>query len=483
MFHHPLVRAVAYEAQLKSDRAELHRRVASAIEQSSAGSLDENAALIAEHLEAAGDLHTAFDWHMRAGAWANNRDSAAARISWERARQVADALPDDYPDRTSMRIAPRATLCASDWRVHADDSGIRFEELGELCALAGDKTPLAIGIMGPMALHAQRGEVHEAQRLASELMALLDSIGDPSLTAQAAFGAIATKAQAGEMGEVIRWAQATIDWTDGDPTKGNLIVGSALAVALVMRGLARSWFGRPGWRADLDDAVAFAEQGAEPLTLAVIASHKYGVGTWNGTLRADDAAVRTTESALRTAEASGDDYAVILVKYLLSCVLLLRGAPGDRYRGLELLAQVRDTSMQQRFLGSELAIIDVYIGREQARGGDRDGGIPVIRKSLDVMTARGQVGYYIPAAGVLVETLLDRGAEGDLAEAEAAIGRLAAAPAEGSVILDVWLLRLRALLARAHGDDAGYRDLRDRYRTMARSLGFEGHIDWAEAMP
>ena len=164
-------------------------------------------------------------------------------------------------------------------------------------------------------------------------------------------------------------------------------------------------------------------------------------------------------------------------------MLLLRGAPGDRYRGLELLAQVRDTSMQQRFLGSELAIINVYIGREQARGGDRDGGIPVIRKSLDVMTARGQVGYYIPAAGVLVETLLDRGAEGDLAEAEAAIGRLAAAPAEGSVILDVWLLRLRALLARAHGDDAGYRDLRDQYRALARSLGFERHIDWAEAMP
>ena len=28
VFHHPLIRAVAYEAQLKSDRAELHRRVA-----------------------------------------------------------------------------------------------------------------------------------------------------------------------------------------------------------------------------------------------------------------------------------------------------------------------------------------------------------------------------------------------------------------------------------------------------------------------
>ena len=28
VFHHPLIRAVAYESQLKSDRAELHRRVA-----------------------------------------------------------------------------------------------------------------------------------------------------------------------------------------------------------------------------------------------------------------------------------------------------------------------------------------------------------------------------------------------------------------------------------------------------------------------
>jgi hypothetical protein len=90
----------------------------------------------------------------------------------------------------------------------------------------------------------------------------------------------------------------------------------------------------------------------------------------------------------------------------------------------------------------------------------------------------------IPATGVLVETLLDRGTDSDVAEAEAAIERLAAAPAdEGLVIRDIWLLRLRALLARAHRDDAAYADFRDRYRDMARTLGFEGHIAWAEAMP
>jgi hypothetical protein len=44
-----------------------------------------------------------------------------------------------------------------------------------------------------------------------------------------------------------------------------------------------------------------------------------------------------------------------------------------------------------------------------------------------------------------VETLLDRGADGDVAEAEAAIEWLAAAPADaGLVIREVWLLRLRS---------------------------------------
>jgi hypothetical protein len=51
------------------------------------------------------------------------------------------------------------------------------------------------------------------------------------------------------------------------------------------------------------------------------------------------------------------------------------------------------------------------------------------------------------------------------------------------VTRDIWLLRLRALLAQACGDAAAYAHFRDRYRDMAKTLGFEGHIEWAEAMP
>ena len=49
-FRHPLIRAVAYESQLKSDRAQWHRRLAAAIQEREPGSVEENAALIAEHL-------------------------------------------------------------------------------------------------------------------------------------------------------------------------------------------------------------------------------------------------------------------------------------------------------------------------------------------------------------------------------------------------------------------------------------------------
>jgi hypothetical protein len=35
---------------------------------------------------------------------------------------------------------------------------------------------------------------------------------------------------------------------------------------------------------------------------------------------------------------------------------------------------------------------------------------------------------------------------------------------------------------RARGNKVAYRDLVSRYRAMAKSLGFEGHIAWAEAM-
>ncbi|MDT5400524.1 MAG: adenylate cyclase [Mycobacterium sp.] len=93
------------------------------------------------------------------------------------------------------------------------------------------------------------------------------------------------------------------------------------------------------------------------------------------------------------------------------------------------------------------------------------------------MTTRG------PAVAALVELLIRRGGERDLAEVNAAIERLAAVPTDaGFVLHELPLLRLRALLAQARGDEASYRSYRDRYRERANDLGFEGHMAIAAAM-
>jgi class 3 adenylate cyclase len=483
VFHHPLIRTVAYESQLKSDRAVLHRRLAAAIESRDPAAAEENAALIAEHLEAAGDLHAGYGWHMRAAAWATNRDIGGARLSWERAQTIADALPAEDPNRAVMRITPRTMLCGIAFRVQMNVAGTRFDELRQLCTATGDKASLAIAMAGLVMDHVYRDRLREASQLASDAMALIESVGDPTLTVGLSFAPTYAKAESAEWSDVLRWSQRVIDLADGDPAKGNFLFGAPLAVAFTNRAMARFCLGRPGWRDDLRHGLALARS-ADPLSYGSVVGWVYFVGIPFGVLAADDRTVREIEHALRIAERSSDDLALALTRMTLGTALAHRPTAAERDRGQKILAEVSEVFQRRGHNLSELPIVDVYSARENARCGDRDDAIALIRAGVDhLFRDERLLAWGVPATGVLVEILLDRGADDDAAEAEAAIERLAAAPAdEGLVIRDIWLLRLRALLARAHRDDAAYTQLRDRYRDMARTLGFEGHIAWAEAM-
>ena len=257
-----------------------------------------------------------------------------------------------------------------------------------------------------------------------------------------------------------------------------------MALAFATRATARSCLGHPGWRDDQRHALAMGRS-ADPYSYAVVVTFVYSGGIPCGLVRADDSALREIEDALRIAERSGDDFALVSAQLTLGLALAHLDTAAQRDRGHKLLAEVSDVFLRRGQNLSELPIVTVYMARERARRGDRDEAIPLMRAAVDQLVREGQLlGWGIAATCVLVETLLERGAGGDMAEAEAAIERVAAAPTdEGRVARDIWLLRLRALLAHAKGDDTAYRDYRDRYRAMATSLGFEGHIDWVEAMP
>jgi hypothetical protein len=382
-----------------------------------------------------------------------------------------------------MRIAPRTMLCGIAWRVQVNVAGDRFEELRELCTAARDKASLATAMAGLVIDHGFRGRIREASRLASEAWALVESLGDATLTVGLSFPVIYAKGHSGEWSDMLRWSQRTIDLADGDPSKGNFIFGSPLAIALTSRAIARYCLGRPGWPDDLRHGVALARS-ADPLSYAAVVAYVYFPGIPLGVLAAHDPAVREIEDALRIAERSGDDMALVFARAMLGVALVHRHTDAERSSGRKLLAEVSDVFLRRGHNLSELRLFNVYLARERARRGDRDEAIPLMFAAVNQLVREGQLlSWGIPATGVLVETLLDRGAESDVVEAEAAIERLAAAPAdEGLVMRDIWLLRLRALAARARGDHIAYRDLVNRYRAMAESLGFEGHIDWAKAM-
>jgi hypothetical protein len=226
-----------------------------------------------------------------------------------------------------------------------------------------------------------------------------------------------------------------------------------------------------------------ARNSNHPTTFGGVVIWTYGWAIHFGVLRADDSTVRVIEEAVQAAEASSNDVALSVAEYTLGVALLSRDAAADRHRGLELMVRARDIWLRRQIALQMVPATELWVARERAGGGDRDAAIAVMRQAVDELHQAGRLGFGVWGTGVLVETLLERGTEGDLAEAQGALDRLANLPAtEGWGVRDVWLLRLRALLARARGDDDAYRDLVGRYHAIAESLGFEGHIAMAEAM-
>jgi adenylate cyclase len=479
-FHHPLIRAVAYESQLTADRAVLHRRLAAAIEARDPGSADENAALIAEHLQAAGDLHGAYGWHMRAAGWSTYRDIGAARTNWQRARRIADQLPVDDPNRLAMQIAPRTLLCGSAWRIGGTVEDAGFEQLRSLCATAGDRVSLAIGMAGLLQALSFNDRIAESARLATECAALVESIGDPVLTVGLLPSSVQAKCQAGEVVETLRLAQHVIDLAEGDATMGNLVVGSPLSFAQMYRGYAEMSLGKPGFREHFQAAIATARP-VDPTCFAAVVMFRYCcIGL--GVSLPDDIALRDTADALAIAEQSGDPFAVACALLARGVTLVHRDGP-ESEAGYDLLAKVRAMALAHQFSLVGVPVVDIHNARRMARTNDVGGAIALCRAAVHGLFVSGDMLWRGLGTSTLVEFLLRRGADGDIAEAQAAIDTLAAVPTDpGFVFHELPLLRMRALLARAQGDEVTYQEYADRYRKMATDVGFEGHMKWAEAM-
>ena len=147
------------------------------------------------------------------------------------------------------------------------------------------------------------------------------------------------------------------------------------------------------------------------------------------------------------------------------------------------MAEIREMADRGHFYRSELAVLDLFDARELARDGDLDTAVDELRDAGIRVFQRGQFAHGVIATRFLVEALLQRGEMGDVREAEAAIARLVSAGRDDLAVVELVLLRLGALVARARDDHVTWRESLTRCRERATALGFDGHLAWAAALP
>jgi adenylate cyclase len=175
-FKHPLTREVAYHSQLGAHRARLHGRVAQVIQELYPDKLNEHAALVAHHLEQAGETLDAARWHSRAAQWASARDRAGALRHWQRARALLATTPDAQ-EVMGLRLGCCAQILSLFWYLGAseEEPAVVFHEGRELADRAADVRTLAVLNASYARIRLGQGAVdfldysREASRLADEV--------------------------------------------------------------------------------------------------------------------------------------------------------------------------------------------------------------------------------------------------------------------------------------------------------------------------
>lgn len=468
-FHHPLVRAVAYDSQLTTTRTEAHRRLAAAIEARDVGSVDENATLIATHLEAAGEYAAAHRWHMRAAQWLRPRDLSAARAEWEAARRLADRLGDTGEAAMALRIPPRTMLMSTLLYV-GDRADIeeQYVEFRDMSLAAGDMKSFAIGTAGRIwSLILHNNQVSAAAKLASEVEDVLDEIGSDAAASGIVLNALAFARFCNcEIDAAVRNVDMLLALSEGAPTMER-------APARALRGVIEMVRGDPaqGWR-NLRQGIDQARD-VHPVTYAMIL-HFSGIVVALGLCRAEEMVDDVCE-ALRRAESFGDVSGTIAAQWTCGAVLIRMG---DRlqHKGIRLLKSARAGMRKHRMFEMGLATIDADLAVHAARSGRCDEAVDDLRHSYDVHMGSGARVYGVCAGEALVEVLLTRGTADDLREVHRIVDHWQDCR-PGIPALDLWWLKSRALLADAEGNRREHARSSERYRDLCEKLDARGRFE------
>jgi class 3 adenylate cyclase/tetratricopeptide (TPR) repeat protein len=386
-FKHPLTQEVAYGSQLGERRAAVHAAVARAIAEEYPERLEERAALLAQHWEAAGEALEAARWNARAGAWAGTKDPTASLRHWRKVRELTDSLPDSE-ETAALGLSARIFSLTFGWRlgISHEESEALFTEAERMASGARDLWSRAtlLSVYGNIR-STNDGEVGEYARLGRQAIALAEESGDPALymiVSVSSFGLFLI----GEYREAVAILDRAMELADGDPTIGaGISVGCPLALCLVSKG---------GYLCDLGRL----EEGRELIERGMKLAGEQGdietVGwghmwsTWHAYWSGEpESAMAHARQALGIAERIGDSFSLAWSWFWLGVGARMRG---EWRQAIEAIERSQAISRERRAgLDSEgwrlIILGEAYLGL-----GEAERAVDLLREGAALLRSRGQ---------------------------------------------------------------------------------------------
>jgi adenylate cyclase len=475
VFKHPLTQEVAYRAQLAEHRARLHAAVAQVIEELHPEKLDEKAALLAHHWEAAGQALDAARWHERAARWAALNNPREAQRHSQRVRELVKTLPES-PERGALHVAACTQLLnlamhlgtsAEEASVIRAEGKAVAERSGDLFGLAG----LAVAYVWADISAAFEPDALEPSREAARLA---EQTGDLDLRVTASCGLAFAQMFVGNCREALALTERAIELSSKESTLGLSTLSFSSYLWLV-------WFRgqllvRMGRLTEAAPALGHASELARELGDVRMTGFTHN---WLCQLScyAGDAAAALGHArrGLEIAEKIASPFSRVIALLNIGRARLVGEEWHEAAAATEealALARERRTALQvEMLLLADLAVARLGCGEGRAGLAAAEEALAIARRRA-AKTHEIEVRLALARALIHTEGLEARGAvEAELSEASALIETTGQRAVEPYVHVE------RAELARLAGDEDGRRrELREAHRLFT-AMGATGHAE------
>src|SRR5262245_17044993 len=465
-FKHPLTQEAAYRSQLGERRAHVHRAVARATADLYRDRLDERAALLAYHWEAAGDALEAARWHRRAAEWVRATDLSAAVDHWRRVRSLLEKVPEST-ETVELGLTARMRIIGLSWTfgVSPEEGANLCVEGEELARRSRDMRSLAIFLTLHNDIRSATGGAFTREAVAKRLEAaakavrLPDESDDPATRLGLRVTQIAAHYE-----EALAYDERALRDPPADLMVGVDLVGVSPYIWFVMfRGILLTTMGRLDEATrELDRAVELARAHDDFEVLA----QTHAFSCILACLEADEhSALAHAHHALEIAEKTGSAFSRVLAHHALGEARLLRREPSAAVDALErALAIGRDRQAGRQ----DEAMILSWLAEARLAAGAHRAARESAERALTLARERGmrmaECAAHLALARVLArsEGVHAREAvESALAQASSLVGETGAARYAPFIHLE------RAELARRLGDEtARQRELREAHRLL-----------------